>query len=72
MSVYSGIFNIGIGGGALLGNQVITHMGIANIGYAGGILAVAGLIVSVFVLSSYRNLFIMRPKADSRITSHNP
>lgn len=72
MSVYSGIFNIGIGGGALLGNQVITHMGIANIGYAGGIFAVAGLIVSVFVFSRYRRLFIMRPKAESRIKSHNP
>ena len=35
MSVYSGIFNIGIGSGALLGNQVIIHMGMEQIGYAG-------------------------------------
>lgn len=72
MSVYSGIFNIGIGGGALLGNQVIIHMGMEQIGYAGAVFAVAGVLISLFVFSRYRALFIQRPKAESRITSHNP
>lgn len=72
MSVYSGIFNIGIGGGALLGNQVIIHMGMEQIGYAGAVFAVAGVLISFFVFSRYRALFIQRPKAESRITSHNP
>ncbi|HHZ8352562.1 TPA: sugar transporter [Morganella morganii] len=71
MSVYSGIFNIGIGGGALLGNQVIIHMGMEQIGYAGAVFAVAGVLISLFVFSRYRALFIQRPKAESRITSHN-
>ena len=39
MSLYSGIFNIGIGAGALLGNQISIHFSMANIGYIGAALA---------------------------------
>lgn len=35
MSVYSGIYNVGIGAGALVGGFVCTHASIARIGYAG-------------------------------------
>lgn len=43
MSVYSGIFNLGIGSGALLGGVVCSDLSIAWIGYAGGAIAlVAG------------------------------
>lgn len=44
MAMFSGIFNIGIGGGALLGNQVIQHASLSCIGWAGGTLAFAGLL----------------------------
>ena len=44
MAMFSGIFNIGIGGGALLGNQVIQHASLSSIGWAGGALAFAGLL----------------------------
>jgi len=44
MAMFSGIFNIGIGGGALLGNQVIHHASLSSIGWAGGALAFAGLL----------------------------
>ncbi|MEQ5148833.1 sugar transporter, partial [Providencia stuartii] len=54
MAIYSGIFNIGIGGGALLGNQVIVHMGMASIGYVGAIFGLISLIWCTFIFSKIR------------------
>lgn len=48
MSMYSGIFNIGIGSGALVGGIVSTHMGIAYIGFVGGAIAVVALAIGFF------------------------
>lgn len=46
-SIYSGIYNIGIGGGALIGGQVYSRYGLSRIGYAGMlfILAVLALLL---------------------------
>lgn len=52
MAMFSGIYNIGIGGGALLGSWVGGHFGFAWIGAAGGLLAVAAL--GLYCLSIYR------------------
>lgn len=51
-SMYSGVFNIGIGGGALVGSQTINHLGLSMIGYIGGIFTAIALII--FVLFTYK------------------
>lgn len=52
MALYSGIYNIGIGGGALVGGLVSGHAGLAQIGPFGGLLAVLGLLLCA--ISTYR------------------
>lgn len=53
MSIYSGLYNFGIGAGALLGNQVSLHLGMSNIGFVGAPLALIAL--GWCVLSFYRS-----------------
>lgn len=45
MSIYSGIFNLGIGIGSALGGVVVSHGAIGSIGCVGGVLALAALVV---------------------------
>lgn len=57
MAFFSGIFNFGIGTGALLGGQVVNSLGIANVFYAGGAIGAASiafcLLVAVARLKKY-------------------
>ncbi|BDH45832.1 putative sugar efflux transporter [Salmonella enterica subsp. enterica serovar Choleraesuis] len=49
MSLFSGIFNIGIGAGALVGGQVSLHIGMGYIGFIGAIPALAALLWSIYI-----------------------
>ncbi|HEY1845358.1 MAG TPA: sugar transporter [Buttiauxella sp.] len=49
MSLFSGIFNIGIGAGALLGNQVSLHFSMESIGLVGAVPALAALVWSILI-----------------------
>ena len=53
MAIYSGLYNVGIGGGALLGNQVMQHLGLANIGFSGAVFAAAGIMLFLSVHIRY-------------------
>lgn len=57
MSLYSGIYNIGIGAGALVGNQVISHLGLADIGTTGAVLSAVALL---WALTAFRRYLLAR------------
>ena len=49
MSIFSGIFNFGIGGGTFVGGLICDHIGIAYIGYGAGLVAIIGTLFSVWL-----------------------
>lgn len=51
-AIYSGIFNAGIGAGALFGNQITRHIGLEYIGFSGAALAMIAL--GIFVFFNFR------------------
>ena len=50
MAIYSGLYNVGIGGGALLGGLVSTHIGLSYIGIIGGVIAVLGTLLTLILV----------------------
>ena len=62
MSLFSGIFNIGIGAGALVGNQISLHLSMSAIGYLGAIPALVALIWSALVFRKWPVSLEERPQ----------
>ena len=62
-SIYSAIFNIGIGGGALLGGLVMRHSenGLAHIGWVGAALAAFAALVFAAVYQKFRHTAPAKP-----------
>ena len=56
MSLFSGIYNIGIGAGALLGNQVSLHFKMADVGNVGAIVGLLALFWCIFIFRRYPQL----------------
>lgn len=53
-AIFSGTYNLGIGGGALLGSVAIQQLGLANIGFVGGSIAFVAMVWFVFISLKYR------------------
>lgn len=53
ISMFSGIFNIGIGGGALVGSIVLAQMDTSYVGYAGAIFVLIALIIFYAIAHRY-------------------
>ena len=51
-AIFSGIYNIGIGGGALIGQQVMQHGGLALIGISGAVIGACGM--ALFAWTQWR------------------
>lgn len=52
MSLYSGIINLGIGAGALIGSQVILVVGLESVGLSGAVLGVCAFGVVIMILKN--------------------
>ena len=50
MSIYSGLFNLGIGAGSAIGGVTVTQLGVGAVGLVGGAFAAVGTVVTVGVM----------------------
>ncbi len=50
MSIYSGLFNLGIGAGSAIGGVTVTQLGVGAVGIVGGVFAAVGTAVTVGVM----------------------
>lgn len=50
MAIFSGLYNVGIGAGALLGSVVIEHLGLAYIGIIGGMISIFGALIALYLV----------------------
>lgn len=61
MALFSGLFNVGIGGGALLGNQVAIHWGLDHLGLVGGALALITMLGLMLAIGRFGQTLLRAP-----------
>lgn len=62
MSLFSGLFNVGIGAGALLGSQIAANAGLQYLGIAGGSIALVGVLWCAFASWYWAGTFAPAPQ----------
>lgn len=70
MAIFSGIFNIGIGGGALVGTIVISKMGLASISWVAFTISTVALLLTLFLFIRYRTIFIKASQTTTDVIIH--
>ena len=53
MSMFSGIINLGIGTGALLGGYAVTHISLSSVGFVGAAVASVALLLMLFMIQRF-------------------
>ncbi|WP_435978849.1 sugar transporter [Psychrobacter sp. DM4] len=56
MAMFSGIINLGIGTGALLGGYAVTYISLSSVGYVGAAIALLALILVIFMIKRFPEL----------------
>ncbi len=56
MAMFSGVINLGIGMGALLGGYAVTHIALSSVGFVGAVIAAIALIVMVYMVRRFPDL----------------
>ncbi len=55
MAMFSGIINLGIGMGALLGGYAVTHIALSSVGFVGAAIASIALLLMIFMIKRFPN-----------------
>ena len=50
MAIFSALYNVGIGGGALIGASVAQHLGLGYIGWIGAGIGLIGTLLTLYLL----------------------
>lgn len=53
MAMFSGIINLGIGMGALLGGYAVTHIALSSVGFVGAAIASIALLLMIFMIKRF-------------------
>ena len=60
-SIFSRIFNVGIGADALIGNQVMHYLGLSYIGSIGALLAIIAVLWFIFIQLKFAHTLVKIP-----------